>query len=225
MQVAGAKDWTLRSPAIAHPRPDERRLALSPSVEYLATSAQTVRLLPGDLLYLPRGTPHSASTQFGDDSDEGGSTHLSISLYVTPQQTNEGAFHQYIVALRHPQASELGLLPAPATPGGKLRRLPKVDRKLLMRGLPGLPGLSGHLALHLGLRTAANRQRNFSCSGVDLGDTLLLRRLQRGSKPWSPGAKYVDASDVKPRLLTATTTPSMLSKGVWSRLNGGTCIS
>ena len=60
-------------------------------------SGQHIRLHPGDLLYLPRGTAHSASARAAVVP----STHLSVSLFVEPYQTAEGALHQVTDAEVH----------------------------------------------------------------------------------------------------------------------------
>jgi bifunctional lysine-specific demethylase and histidyl-hydroxylase NO66 len=74
LQVAGTKHWTVREPVVEAPlgrhRSDHEQAAGQPvSFE--------VDLGPGDCLYLPRGTVHSAAAQ------QGTSLHLTIGVLAT----------------------------------------------------------------------------------------------------------------------------------------------
>jgi lysine-specific demethylase/histidyl-hydroxylase NO66 len=74
LQVAGAKDWTVRQPVVDTPLP--RHVS-----DHDAAAAQPVLfeadMHPGDVLYLPRGFVHSAAAQ------QGVSLHLTIGVLAT----------------------------------------------------------------------------------------------------------------------------------------------
>lgn len=59
LQIEGAKSWNVHSPRRTLPLEHETEL---PKANDPAPSARDVTLLPGDTLYLPRGTPHEART-------------------------------------------------------------------------------------------------------------------------------------------------------------------
>ena len=74
LQVEGTKHWTIREPLVEAPLARHRS-------DHEAAAAQPVRfeadMAPGDCLYLPRGTIHSASAQ------EGVSLHITIGVLAT----------------------------------------------------------------------------------------------------------------------------------------------
>lgn len=72
VQIHGSKEWRLWEPTVAVPMvthcPDQSEARGEP---------QQLTLHPGDVLYVPRGTPHAASTLGGT------SVHLTVSINVT----------------------------------------------------------------------------------------------------------------------------------------------
>lgn len=74
----GAKRWRVYAPLEGHQLPRESSGDLSR--EALAEPLMDVVLRPGDLLYLPRGTPHEALAQKGGDGGDGrASVHVTLS--------------------------------------------------------------------------------------------------------------------------------------------------
>lgn len=73
LQVHGRKRWRVHDPAIEVPLPSQRWSAEEhePGELRLDTTVE-----PGDLLYLPRGTPHAATTQTA------ASLHLTVGIRV-----------------------------------------------------------------------------------------------------------------------------------------------
>jgi len=75
LQVEGEKRWTLHAP-----RSEEELLPRIPSDDFEAAALgeplQVLTLVPGDLLYLPRGTVHQAFTPAGGAA----SLHLTVSV-------------------------------------------------------------------------------------------------------------------------------------------------
>jgi hypothetical protein len=69
-QVRGAKQWTYAPPSIPHPLPGAARAHDEPASDAL----RRTELVPGDVLYLPRGWWHRASATAGS------SLHLTWSL-------------------------------------------------------------------------------------------------------------------------------------------------
>ncbi|WP_327753980.1 cupin domain-containing protein (plasmid) [Sphingobium sp. SJ10-10] len=90
LQIEGLKRFRLFEPIVAQPVP---RIDLSPAQVARARPVRDVALMPGDLLYLPRGVPHCAVA--GEDF----SLHLTI-----------GVLAQSWAALIEPLASELYFL-------------------------------------------------------------------------------------------------------------------
>jgi lysine-specific demethylase/histidyl-hydroxylase NO66 len=74
LQVAGTKHWVVREPAVATPLPRH-------TTDHDVAAGQPVlfeaELVPGDVLYLPRGYVHSAAAQ------QGVSLHLTLGVLAT----------------------------------------------------------------------------------------------------------------------------------------------
>lgn len=77
LQVHGTKHWTLHEPVIEHPLRDQPWGSVGEQVAARAEEAPVLEavLSPGDVLYLPRGTIHSAAA-LGETS-----AHLTIGVH------------------------------------------------------------------------------------------------------------------------------------------------
>jgi hypothetical protein len=96
-QVRGAKEWTFAPPSIPHPLPGAANAHDEPAPDALRSTV----LVPGDVLYLPRGWWHRAS------ATEGSSLHLTWSL--TRPTTVELIAWLATEAVHHPAArADLG---------------------------------------------------------------------------------------------------------------------
>ena len=76
MQVSGEKQWRIHEPALINPLPHQPWSSVRAGVERQASGAPAidVTLRPGDVLYLPRGWIHSATSLGGT------SVHLTIGV-------------------------------------------------------------------------------------------------------------------------------------------------
>ena len=95
--LAGSKVWSLYSPAIPHARSDEARLdetelATLPDGSERPVEQEVV-MKAGDMLYIPRGVPHTARNLRRHLS----STHLTVGTHVYLWQTLEGWAHRAAV--------------------------------------------------------------------------------------------------------------------------------
>jgi hypothetical protein len=77
LQVAGRKHWTIHEPVVSHPLDDQPWEKHRDAVARRATEPPVIDadLEPGDALYLPRGTIHSASAR-GETS-----IHLTVGVH------------------------------------------------------------------------------------------------------------------------------------------------
>ena len=107
VQLDGAKRWRLYPPIVALPRADLTRKPTAAELAALPAAAEVV-LREGDVLYLPRGTLHEASTP----ADQPQSLHLTIGLNVGEGVTLEGLVHAALdelaaagTAVRRPAAA------------------------------------------------------------------------------------------------------------------------
>ena len=99
LQLAGAKRWTLHTVAVPFARADEGGLLTAALLDKQRDNLQPVQhlvLRPGDMLYIPRGTPHSAVNEASATAanGDGASTHLTVGLHVYLWQTFEGWLHR-----------------------------------------------------------------------------------------------------------------------------------
>jgi hypothetical protein len=70
-QLEGYKRWRLFAPVVASP------LVAEPvSIDNIGSPTAQFSMSPGDVLYIPRGVPHDAST------NEGASLHLTLAIHV-----------------------------------------------------------------------------------------------------------------------------------------------
>ena len=89
VQLDGAKRWRLYPPLVALPRADLTRKPTAAELAALPAAAE-VELREGDVLYLPRGTLHEASTP----ADQPQSLHLTIGLNVgEPRGSHHAGAH------------------------------------------------------------------------------------------------------------------------------------
>ena len=72
LQLAGSKEWAVHEPAVRFARSDEARLADEPLSKYKEVASHTMS--PGDMLYIPRGVPHTARNLRSDAV----STHITV---------------------------------------------------------------------------------------------------------------------------------------------------
>lgn len=92
-QIFGSKKWTVFSrPSQLLPRLYD---SLSGSdVDYMKAGRREFFLREGDVLYIPRGFPHEAYTNYGvDDGSPGFSLHVTLSIEVEPPFEWEGVAH------------------------------------------------------------------------------------------------------------------------------------
>jgi len=89
LQLAGTKQWRVHPDSCGAHLP--RLFAQRRAPELDAAHAATFTLTAGDVLYIPRGWPHSAAAQ------DGPSTHLTLAIEVPPPFEWAAALH---VALR-----------------------------------------------------------------------------------------------------------------------------
>ena len=185
--MAGSKVWSLYSPAIPHARSDEARL----DETELATLPdgsdrpveQEVVMKAGDMLYIPRGVPHTARNLRRHLS----STHLTVGTHVYLWQTLEGWAHRAAVLwLQRNRASS------------QARRL---DEWLPVgAGMGAAAGL-----LHAAIRVAANAQpalrrgavfanqasrEEWTAAAAALcdGDAAKTRTIARAVRGWGTGS-------------------------------------
>eukprot|EP01052_Picozoa_sp_SAG31_P021418 SAG31_NODE_1655_length_7621_cov_3.211912_7_plen_180_part_00 len=97
MQLTGSKLWTVHETAVPFARSEEATLQSAALAAYAPVAEY--RLLPGDLLYIPRGTPHSAVNLVSpksksDSNGSASSTHLTVGLHIYLWQTFEGFLHR-----------------------------------------------------------------------------------------------------------------------------------
>ena len=94
LQLAGTKVWALHSLAVPFARSDEARLANDALTAMVAkVEPQEVVMAPGDMLYIPRGVPHTARNLQSDAA----SSHLTIGTQVYLWQTIEGWMHRAVI--------------------------------------------------------------------------------------------------------------------------------
>ena len=91
LQLSGSKVWALHEPALAFARTDEKRLSDQALQEFGVVKEEEMK--PGDMLYIPRGVPHTARNLRTDAP----SSHLTVGLHVDLWQTIEGWMHRAVV--------------------------------------------------------------------------------------------------------------------------------
>ncbi len=91
LQLSGSKVWKLHEPALAFARTDEKRLSDQALQEFGVVKEEEMN--PGDMLYIPRGVPHTARNLRADAP----SSHLTVGLHVDLWQTIEGWMHRAVV--------------------------------------------------------------------------------------------------------------------------------
>ena len=138
VQLDGAKRWRLYPPIVALPRADLTRKPTAAELAALPAAAEVV-LREGDVLYLPRGTLHEASTP----ADQPQSLHLTIGLNVGEGVTLEGLVHAALNELA--AAGDGGSASGGGGGGGELALLHSGVRAAAAR--PELAGLRATLPL------------------------------------------------------------------------------
>jgi hypothetical protein len=91
LQLQGAKRWSIHAPA--EPVPVKRCPNVIPDGD-LGDVVMSVRLEPGDVLYVPRGYPHYAA------SDDDVSLHVTLALYASTWSDAVGALACGVAAFR-----------------------------------------------------------------------------------------------------------------------------
>ena len=91
LQLSGSKVWSLHESALPFARTDEKRLSDQALGKFEVVREQTMN--PGDMLYIPRGVPHTAQNLRSDAP----SSHLTVGLHVDLWQTVEGWMHRAVV--------------------------------------------------------------------------------------------------------------------------------
>eukprot|EP01051_Picozoa_sp_SAG22_P004036 SAG22_NODE_207_length_15278_cov_4.056855_13_plen_603_part_00 len=92
LQLSGAKRWTVNEIAVPFARGDDGGLLGDVLAERTQKLADYT-LRPGDLLYIPRGTPHAARNL----DTTAASTHLTVGLHTFIWQTVEGWLHRAVM--------------------------------------------------------------------------------------------------------------------------------
>lgn len=96
LQINGSKEWMMYDPLIPLPRPD----MLFPMVKFPQTIMSVVTLAPGDLLYIPSGTPHQAKALAQD------SWHISVGVETTFMGSWESLLIDVLMDLIHPTTND-----------------------------------------------------------------------------------------------------------------------
>lgn len=96
LQVAGRKQWTIHEPVLSDPLPDQPWEQHRPEVAERAAGPALIDVVlePGDTLYLPRGTVHSAQAL--------GETSIHLTVGIHPLTRYDLARHLLEVAQREP---------------------------------------------------------------------------------------------------------------------------
>lgn len=96
LQLAGTKTWNLFEPLIHLPNADH---VVKPRADQLEPTA-TLEMRPGDLLYIPSGLPHEATTRSNDpNAPPAISVHLTIGVEIDEQFQFSGLIHSLVHAL------------------------------------------------------------------------------------------------------------------------------
>ena len=91
LQLSGSTLWSVHEPALPFARTDEKRLS-DQALQGLGV-VKDQAMSPGDMLYIPRGVPHTTRNLRSDAP----SSHLTVSLHVDLWQTIEGWLHRAAV--------------------------------------------------------------------------------------------------------------------------------
>ena len=122
LQLSGSTVWAVHEPALPFARTDEKR-RLAQELQGLGVLKDQT-MSPGDMLYIPRGVPHTTRNLRNDAP----STHLTISLHVDLWQTIEGWLHRAVVHwLASETASNKKLLASIAQLASRKRSYLQVD--------------------------------------------------------------------------------------------------
>ena len=114
LQLYGAKQWSVLEPAVKLNRKSDPTLD-APALEALGLREQMgLTLHPGDMLYLPRGTPHVAYVAQHGAYQALASSHVTLSLEVYTWQTVEAAVHRVLIGM-HTSAARASPLKLVAT--------------------------------------------------------------------------------------------------------------
>jgi hypothetical protein len=91
LQLSGSKVWALHEKAVPFARTDEKRLSDGALKKFGVAREHTMQ--PGDMLYIPRGVPHTARNLRSDAP----SSHLTVGTHADLWQTVEGWLHRAVV--------------------------------------------------------------------------------------------------------------------------------